>query len=84
MVDRGVGLFTADEILGFIGDEAVENLHTWRDRADIRRKLRPGSQNSARRIFTAGPFIRGAVAPKEGRVQVTALTRGVTGAIFEA
>ncbi|MEO8282111.1 MAG: hypothetical protein ABI568_01700 [Pseudarthrobacter sp.] len=33
---RGVGLFTADEVLGFIGDGAVESLPTFRDRPDVR------------------------------------------------
>lgn len=33
---RGVGLFTADEVLGFIGDGAVDSLHTFHDRPEIR------------------------------------------------
>lgn len=33
---RGVGLFTADELLGFIGHGAVESLPTWRDRLEVR------------------------------------------------
>jgi membrane-associated protein len=33
---RGVGLFTADEVLRFIGDGAVENLPTFRDRPEVR------------------------------------------------
>lgn len=34
---RGVGLFTADEVLGFIGDGAVESLPTFHDRPEIRK-----------------------------------------------
>jgi hypothetical protein len=33
---RGVGLFTADEVLRFIGDGAVESLPTFRDRPEVR------------------------------------------------
>jgi hypothetical protein len=36
---RGVGLFTADEVLGFIGDGAVESLPRFRDRPDVREVL---------------------------------------------
>ena len=36
---RGVGLFTADELLGFIGDGAVDSLPTWRDRPEVRQIL---------------------------------------------
>lgn len=36
---RGVGLFTAEELLGFIGDGAEESLPAWRDRPEVRRLL---------------------------------------------
>ncbi|OAE00031.1 hypothetical protein [Arthrobacter sp. OY3WO11] len=36
---RGVGLFMADEVLGFIGDGAVDSLPTWRDRPEVRQML---------------------------------------------
>jgi hypothetical protein len=36
---RGVGLFTADELLGLIGDGAVESLPAWRDRPEVRKML---------------------------------------------
>jgi hypothetical protein len=33
---RGVGLFTADEVLGFIGDSAAESVPTFHDRPEVR------------------------------------------------
>jgi hypothetical protein len=36
---RGVGLFTADELLGFIGNRAVESLPTFRDRPEVRETI---------------------------------------------
>jgi hypothetical protein len=33
---RGVGLFTANELMEFIGDNAVENLPVWRDNPQVR------------------------------------------------
>jgi hypothetical protein len=44
---RGVGLFTADEVLGFIGDGAVDNLPTWRDRPEVRQTLASTVQSYA-------------------------------------
>ena len=36
---RGVGLFTADEVLGFIGNGAVECLPAFRDRPEVRQTV---------------------------------------------
>ncbi|MET4592217.1 hypothetical protein [Arthrobacter sp. 754] len=33
---RGVGLFTAEELVSFIGDAAADNLRAWQDRPEVR------------------------------------------------
>ncbi|MGM9471426.1 hypothetical protein ACS5PJ_05425 [Pseudarthrobacter sp. YS3] len=38
---RGVGLFTAVDVISFIGDAAAENLRTWHDRPDVRSAIAP-------------------------------------------